>query len=81
MLRIIHPFSKKTAYSLSDMKTKMKERVRERKKEEKTLVTWRGKILHRAAVMLVQKAREGNKKKHIEGGRGWKRMRDACTVI
>lgn len=56
-------------------------RVRERKKEEKTLVTWRGKIVHRAAVMLVQKAREGNKQKHIEGGRGWKRMRDACTVI
>lgn len=63
------------------MKTKMKERVRERKKEDKTLVMWRGKIGHRAAVMLVQKAREGNEKKHIERGRGWKRMRDACTVI
>lgn len=74
-------FQKKTAYSLSDMKTKMKERVRERKKEEKTLVMWRGIEGHRAAVMLVQKAREGNEKKHIEGGRGWKRMRDACTVI
>lgn len=46
-------------------------RVRERKKEEKTLVTWRGKIVHRAAVMLVQKAREGNKQKHIEGGKEW----------
>lgn len=79
MLRIIHQFSKKTAYSLSDMKTKMK--VRERKKEEKTLIMWRGIVGHRAAGMLVQKAREGNEKKHIEGGRGWKRMRDACTVI
>lgn len=40
------------------MKTKMKERVRERKKEEKMLVMWREKIGQRAAVMLVQKAKE-----------------------